>query len=94
MRYLQALNWLLLAASTTMGLVLSVVLLIFWVYRDEPIIQLSFDSLLTQCGMFVGLALLAALSAQALRKRWPGFWFGQLLLFLAVTGTVQYYLPD
>lgn len=94
MRYLIGLNWVLLAASTTMATVLSVVLLMYWVYRDEPIIQASFDSLLTQTAMFTGLALLAAAATQSLRKRWPAYWGLQICLLLAITATVSFYLPE
>lgn len=94
MRYLLGLNWLLLAASSTLALVLSVVLLIYWVYRDEPIIQASFDSLLQQTGMFVGYMLVCTLATWALRKRWPAFWALQILLFVGLAGIVEFYLPD
>ncbi|GEM_PF-2753509 len=94
MRYLLGFNWLMLAASTTMALVLSVVLLMYWVYRDEPVIQASFDSLRLQTSMFVGMCLLSALAAQSLRRRWPGFWLWQLLLIAALGGIVNFYLPD
>lgn len=93
MRYLLGLNYVLLAAASTMALVLSVVLLIYWVYRNEPIIQASFSSLQVQSGMFLGYALLAALATQALRKRWPAYWLAELMLFAGLAGIVNYYLP-
>lgn len=94
MRYLLGFNWLMLAASATMALVLSVVLLIYWVYRDEPIIQASFDSLLTQTGMFAGMTLLCAGAAESLRRRWPAFWIWQGMMFAALYAVVLFYLPD
>lgn len=93
MRYLLGINYVLLAAACTMSLVLSVVLLIYWIYRAEPIIQASFDSLLFQTLMFLGYAVLAALATQALRRRWPAYWLGQLLLLAGLAGIVNYYLP-
>lgn len=93
MRYLQGLNWVLLAAACTMTTVLSVVLLIYWVYRDEPIIQASFDSLITQCSMFFGFALITALGAQSLRKRWNGYWLIQIGQYASLALIVNYYLP-
>ena len=94
MRYLMGFNYLLLAASGTMALVLSVVLLIYWVYRDEVIIQASFDSLITHTTLFTGMTLLTALATQSLRKGWPGFQVLQACLLLALAAVVRFYLPD
>ncbi len=94
MRYLLGLNFVLLAASTTMALVLSVVLLIYWVYRDEAIIQASFSSLLTHTGIFTGMVLVTGLATQSLRKRWSGYWGLQLILLAALTLVIVYYLPE
>lgn len=94
MRYLIGINWFILAASSVLALVLSVVLLIYWVYRDEPVIQASFDSLQTQTGMFAGMSLLAAFATHSLRRRWTGFWFMQVLLLAALCGIVSFYLPS
>ncbi len=94
MRYLLGLNFLLLAASTTMALVLSVVLLIYWVYRDEDIIQASFSSLLTHTGIFAAMVVVTGLATQSLRQRWSGFWALQLVLLVAMTLVVMFYLPE
>ncbi len=94
MRYLMGFNYLILAASTTMALVLSVVLLIYWVYRDEPIIQASFESLSVQTGIFISLALFSGLATQALRKRFTAYWLLQAGLLMALIAVVNFYLPE
>lgn len=94
MRYLQAVNWLLLAASAVMAITLAVVCLLFWIYRDEPIMQASFPELLKQTGLFFALSLVMAASALSLHYRKKGFWLMQIVMLLAVGSTVKYYLPE
>lgn len=93
MRYLQIINWLLLAAASVMALTLSVVCLLYWLYREEPVMQASFPQLLEQTGIFLGLALLTGAAALSLYHRKTGFWLLQILMFGAVGATVNYYLP-
>lgn len=93
MRYLQILNWVLMAAATVLATVLSVVCLLFWIYRHEPIMQASFPSLLEQTLMFLGLSVVNAAAALTLHYRKPGFWLFQFLMGLAVAATLRYYLP-
>ncbi|MDX1497337.1 MAG: hypothetical protein R3352_07270 [Salinisphaeraceae bacterium] len=94
MRFLQVINWILLAASAVMALTLSVVCLMFWIYRHEPVMQASFPELVTQTAMFLGLTLVTAASALTLHHRKTGYWILQLGMFLAVGSTVNYYIPD
>lgn len=93
MRYLQALNWLLLAAAAVMALTLSVVCLLFWIYREEPVMQASFPELLRQTGIFLGLTLVNGAAALSLYYRKPGFWLLQIAMLLALAATVNFYLP-
>lgn len=94
MRYLQVLNWILLAAAAVMALTLSVVCLLFWIYREEPAMQASFPELLNQTAIFAGLTLVNAAAALSLYYRKTGFWLLQISMLIAVAATVNYYLPD
>ena len=94
MRYLQVINWLLLAASSVLATTLGVVCLLFWIYRDEPIMQASFPELLTQTGIFLGLSLVSAAAALTLHHRKTGYWFLQIALFISTAAMVNYYVPD
>lgn len=93
MFYLQVLNWLLLAASGVLALTLSVVCLLFWVYRHEPIMQASFPEVLVHTGIFLGMSLASTLSSLTLYYRKWGYPAWQILLFLCLAATINFYLP-
>lgn len=92
LRYLQILNWILLAASGVIALVLAVVCLLFWIYRDEPQIAASFERLQHDTVLFAGLTALAAAAALTLRKTGRWRWFWQCALLAGLGGAVWYYL--
>lgn len=94
MRYLQAINWILLAACSVLATTLGVVCLLFWIYRAEPIMQHSFPELLEQTGIFVGMTLLTAAAAFSLQRRVTAYWVLQIAMFAGLAGTVNYYLPN
>lgn len=93
MKVLQVINWLLTAAAATMAVTLGVVCLLFFIYREEPIMQASFPELLTQTSMFWGLFIVTGSAALTLHKRITGYWLFQGLMAAAVSGVVYYYLP-
>ena len=93
MRYLQGLNWVLMAASFVMMLTLGVVCLLFWIYREEPIMQASFPELLKQTGIFTWMTIISSAAALSLYKRITGYWLLQIALAISVAATVNFYLP-
>lgn len=93
MRFLQILNWVLLAATGVITLVLAVVCLLFWVYQGEPLIQASFEHLQRDTVIFTGLTALAAAAALSLRRVGISRWLLQGALWVGIAATVWYYLP-
>ncbi len=93
MRALQILNWILLAASGVITLVLAVVCLLFWLHQSEPLIQTSFERLRQDTVLFAGLTTLAAAAAFSLSR--PGWmrWPLQGTFWAALAGAVWHYLP-
>jgi hypothetical protein len=94
LRYLQGLNWALLALGATFTIVLSVVSLLLYLNLDTaPRYQPQFEAALESTLLFSGVMLAAAGAVWLHRRdhilRWPA----ELLLALAVAATVSYFLP-
>lgn len=95
LRYLQGLNWALLALGVTFTVVLSVVCLLLYLNLDTaPRYRPQFESAFNSVLLFAGVMLTAAgtvwLHRRGHRLRWPA----ELLLAVAVTVTILYFLPE
>lgn len=95
LRYLQGLNWLLLALGATFTVVLSVVVLMLYVNLDTaPQYRPQFEGTRISTLWFAAVMCSAALAVWGLRNRHVLGWPAQLLLLACVVGTVRYFLPD
>lgn len=92
MRLLQILNWVLLAASGVIALILGVVCLLFWIHRDAPQVAASFERLQQDTVIFAGMTALAAAAALSLHKAGRWRWFWQAALGAGIAGIAWYYL--
>lgn len=94
LRYLQGLNWALLALGVTFTLVLSVVCLLIYLNLDvAPEYRPQFESTRTSTLLFAGVMLAGAAAVWAQSRRHALRWPAELLLAAAVTNTVLYFLP-
>lgn len=94
MRYLQGLNWTMLALGTTFAVVLAVVGLLLYLNLDTaPEYQPQFDAAMTNALYFTGVMLAAALAAWAVRRRHVLRWPAELLLLAVTTMTILHFLP-
>jgi hypothetical protein len=87
MKYLQILNAVLGALGASMGVVLAVVCLFYWIYLDlDPALRGQMPPLMLATGAFTLLALAGIGAFAAHRRDWAGRWLLQLgpLLSLGV----------
>jgi hypothetical protein len=94
LRYLQGLNWALLALGATFTVVLSVVALLLYLNLDSaPRYRPQFESMRLSTLLFLGVMLTGAAAVWAHRRghilRWPA----EVLLATTSVVTVLYFLP-
>lgn len=95
MRYLQGLNWLLLAVGALMSLILSVVLLIYFLYVGEaPRLRATLPLLIETTLIFMGLAAVAAAAALGMRSHVAWRWPAQIALLAVVLSISWRYWPE
>lgn len=94
MRYLQGLNWTLLAVGASFTVVLSVVSLLLYLHvADAPQYQPQFEAARINTVYFAGVMSAAALAAWALRKRHILHWPAEMLLLATCIATLMHFLP-
>ena len=95
LRYLQGLNWTLLALGATFTVVLSVVTLLLYLNLDSaPQYRPQFESMRISTLLFLGVMLAGAAAVWAHRQRHVLRWPAELLLAAASVVTVLYFLPE
>ncbi len=95
LRYLQGINWTLLAIGATFTLVLSVVCLLLYLNLDtSPHYRPQFDGMVGSTLLFAGVMLSAGAAVWAQRRRHVLRWPAELLLGAACAATVFYFLPN
>jgi hypothetical protein len=94
LRYLQGLNWALLAIGATFTIVLSVVsLLLFLNLPAAPRYRPEFEQTLASTGIFAFVMAAAAAAVWSHRKQSTLRWPAELLLVIAVFTVFRYFLP-
>jgi hypothetical protein len=94
LRYLQGLNWTLLAVGATFTVVLSVVCLLLYLNLDAaPRYRPQFEGMVASTLLFAGVMLSAGAAVWAQCRRHGLRWPAELLLAAAATATVLYFLP-
>lgn len=94
MKYLQALNWILLALGLTMFVNLAVVCLLYLVYLDQaPRYTSEFRTALVTTSLFLAIALSSAAAAFGHRGQRAWRWPAEVLVVASVGAVVWYYLP-
>jgi hypothetical protein len=94
MRYLQGLNWTLLAVGASFTVVLSVVSLLFYLHvADAPQYQPQFEAAKLNTAYFAAVMLSAAAAAWTLRRRHILHWPAEILLLATCVATVMHFLP-
>lgn len=94
LRYLQGLNWVLLAIGATFTIVLSVVSLMLFVNLSAaPRYRPEFEQTLASTGIFVFVMVAAAAAVWTHRKQHLLRWPAELLLAVAVVAVFRYFLP-
>ena len=85
----------LLGTSLSIGLGLSVVLLLFSILIDEhPRLSSEFPALLASAGIFVVMTAICAISFVGILRHRSWRWYSQVVMWSGVVMTVFYYLPD
>lgn len=85
----------LLGTSLSIGLGLSVVLLLFSILMDEhPRLSSEFPALLASAGIFVVMTAICAISFVGILRHRSWRWYSQVVMWSGVVMTVFYYLPD
>ncbi len=73
------------ALSITLAVIMGVVSLMMGMHLDlRPGLREEWPLLLTTTGIFVVLALSSAWAFFSLRRGWPGWWFAQLVMWVAI----------
>lgn len=94
LRYLQGLNWTLLALGATFTIVLSVVCLLLFIYLDTaPEYRPQFESMRTNTLLFASVMACAAVAVWSQRRHHRLRWPAEIMLMAAVFVTVQHFLP-
>jgi arginine exporter protein ArgO len=85
----------LLGTSLSIGLGLSVVLLLFSILMDDhPRLASEFPALLASAGIFVVMTAICAISFVGILRHRSWRWYSQVVMWSGVVMTVFYYLPD
>lgn len=94
LRYLQGLNWALLAIGATFTIVLSVVSLLLYVNLSAaPRYRPEFEQTLASTLVFGFVLMTAGAAVWTQRKRHPLRWPAELLLVVAVLTVFRFFLP-
>ncbi len=95
LRYLQGLNWTLLALAATFTIVLSVVVLLLYLnLGSAPHYRPQFESMRFSTLLFAGVMLAGAAAVWTQRQRHFLRWPAELLLGASSLITVLYFLPQ
>jgi type III secretory pathway component EscV len=93
-KYLQAINWIMLALGVSMTVSLAVVCLMYGIYMDQsPRLPAEFSSVLTTTLLCLAVSLSAAAAALGHRRHGIWRWPAEAMLVFSVVAVVWFYLP-